>query len=243
MTTTKPQKPLTVADRINHLHPCEDAATWADGYTSPDEAWRECQRGDWMLWLLGKLSGTPESDDRKKLVLCAMECARLVLPIYEKRFTSDNRVRACIETAERWANGQATITELRSARSAAAAAAYAAAAADSAYATAAAYAAADAAAADAAYASAAAAAAAAAYAAADAAAAAAAYAVDDAAAAAAAYAVDDAAAAAAAYAVDAAAAAARSKARAECAGIVRKHYPRPPRIRAVVRLPGREEAK
>ena len=201
MTTTKPQKPLTVADRINHLHPCEDAATWADGYTSPDEAWRECQRGDWMLWLLGKLSGTPESDDRKKLVLCAMECARLVLPIYEKRFTSDNRVRACIETAERWANGQATITELRSARSAAAAAAAAAA---------------------------------------DAADAAAAYAAYAAYAAAAAYAVD--AAYAAAAAADAAAAA-RSKARAECAGIVRKHYPRPPRIRAVVRLPGREEAK
>jgi hypothetical protein len=183
----------TVAARIKHLEPCQDATKWAKGYTSPVKAWRECQRGDWMLWLVGKVSGPPESEGRKKLVLCACECARLALPIFENRYLNDGRVRKCIETAERWAKGEATIEELRQARSAAyaayAAAAYAAyVAADAADAYAAAYAAA-------------------------------AYAAD-------AYAAD-------AYAADAA----RAKALAECADIVRKHYPKPPTLWEVANAP------
>jgi hypothetical protein len=178
----------TVAARIKHLEPCQNATKWAKGYTSPVKAWRECQRGDWMLWLVGKVSGPPESEGRKKLVLCACECARLALPIFENRYLNDGRVRKCIETAERWAKGEATIEELRQARSAADA--DAAAAADAADAAAYAYAAA-------AYAAAAYAAYADAYAYAD----------------------------------------ARALARAECADIVRKHYPKPPTLREVANAP------
>src|SRR5574338_605383 len=83
--TTRRQKMKTVEMRIRHLDPCIDAAIWAKGYTSPAKAWQECKRGDWMLWLLGKLSGKPREAKRKKLVLCCCECARLALPIYEKR--------------------------------------------------------------------------------------------------------------------------------------------------------------
>jgi len=123
----------------------------------------------------------------------ALHCAKQVLPIFEKRYPNDNRVRACIEATEGYLNGTVTREELNRARYAAHAAAYAAdaaAAADAAYAAAAyaadaaayaaAYAAYAAAAADAAYAAAAYAADAAAYAAAaaDAAYAAAAYAAD-----------------------------------------------------------------
>jgi len=124
-TKTKP----TVASRIKKFYPCDEALTWATRYHSPLAAWKACKRGDWMLWLLGKFSGPPESEGRKKLVLCACECARLSLPSYQKKYPGDERVARCIETAERWANGEATIEELRTARAAAysaAAAAYAA---------------------------------------------------------------------------------------------------------------------
>ena len=127
-TKTKSKPKTTVADRIAHLDPCMEAIKWARGYTSPSKAWRECRRGDWMLFYAGKCSGPPESEGRKRLVLAACECARLALPRYEKRYPKDNRVRNCIDVAERWAKGQATIAELREAR-AADAAAYAAAAA------------------------------------------------------------------------------------------------------------------
>ncbi len=154
----------TIADILKPLRPCEDALEWAKNYTSKDDAWKECTRGDWMLWLLGTQSGLPESEARNLLVLCACDCAELAL-----QYTKDTRVKACIGTARAWANGKATIAELREAREAAYSAAHAAAA----YADAAAYSAAYAA-----YAAAAAAAAAAdsADAAADAAAADAAYA-------------------------------------------------------------------
>jgi hypothetical protein len=146
-----------------------------------------------MLWLCGKMVDKPDWPTRQQIVLAACACARTALkhvPAGEKR------PLVAIETAERWARGEANIQKVR----AAAAAAYATAAAD-------------AAASNAAYA-AAAAAAAAADAAADAAAA-------DAAAAAA-YATSYAASYAAA-ANAAAAAIPRSKALAAMAVLIRKH--------------------
>ena len=174
----------TVADRISHLEPCSEAKEWAKAYSSPSKAWKNCQRGDWMLWLIGKQSGEPESDSRKLLVLCSCECARLALP-----HTKDPRVLACIETAEKWARGEATLKELKEARKAAAAAyaSYADAADSAAYAS---------------------------------------YSADAAARAADSAAYASYAASYAAYAAD------RTKVLAECADIVRNHYPKTPKMKS-----------
>ena len=51
--------------------------------------------------------------------LFACYCARDTLPIFEKKYPNDNRPRVAIETAERYANGEATIEELNAARAAA----------------------------------------------------------------------------------------------------------------------------
>ena len=63
---------------------CETAIEWGKQYGTTEEAWQVCERGDWMLWLVGKLSGKPETDSRKKLVLVACECTRLALPFVKK---------------------------------------------------------------------------------------------------------------------------------------------------------------
>jgi hypothetical protein len=73
-----------------------------------------------MLWLIGKLSGKPESNKRKKLVLAACECARLSLHILPD---GEDRPRIAIETAEKWARGEATMEQVRTASCAAYAAA------------------------------------------------------------------------------------------------------------------------
>ena len=52
----------------------------------------------------------------------ALHCAKQVLPIYEKRYPEDKRVRECIEATEGYILGTVSIDELREARSAAAAA-------------------------------------------------------------------------------------------------------------------------
>ena len=137
---------------LTRLGACPEAIAWADGYGSAEAAWAACERGDWMLWIAGRLAGEPGSDSRRPLVLAACECARLALSIYEGRRPGDARPRTAIETAERWArggDGAPTVDEVRTAAYAAYAyAAYAAAAADAAAADAAAYAYADAADAD-----------------------------------------------------------------------------------------------
>ena len=207
----------TLRQQLESLRPCQESLDWIGSRRSAARAWAECERGDWMLWLLGRLAGPLESESRRRLVLCACECARLSLHYVP---AGEDRPRVAIETAERWARCEAGVT-LDDVRAAAYAAAYAADAADAAVAVA--YAA------DAAYA----AYAYAAYAYAADAAYAAAYAADAAyAAACAAYAAD--AAVYAAYAADAAAYAADARARTlrECADIVRRHYPEPPVIPA-----------
>jgi hypothetical protein len=199
------------------LDACKEAVEFAAKFPTLQAAWDACDRGDWLLWLLGRLSGPPGSESRRKLVLAACACARLALPHVK---AGEDRPRLAIETAERWARQEDGVT-LDMVRSAAAyAAAYAAS--DAAYADA--YAASDAAAYADAYA---------AYAA-GASANAAAYAANAAGASAnAAYAAADA--AYAAYAADHAdaaayAAAARTKTLKDCAEIVRKMYQKAPEL-------------
>lgn len=116
---------------------CNEAVEWV-GDRTLKEAWSECERGDWMIWLAGKLG-----IDRKLLVLAACDCAEQALKFVQD---GEERPRIAIETARAWCNGDATIEQVRAAADAASVAASAADAADAAASAAAsvAYAAADA---------------------------------------------------------------------------------------------------
>ena len=188
---------------LRSIGACEDAQAWVKSHGGTfAQAWQDCERGDWMAWLLVKAQDQL-GITRQQIIPALCDCAELSLKYFEEKYPNDNRPRKAIETARQWAKGLASEKDLRAAAAAAdaaAAAAYAAADADAAYA-------ADADAYAAAYA-AAAAAAAAAYAAA--------YAADAAA---------DAAAAAADAAADAAYAAAKKQTLKKCADIIRKHFP------------------
>jgi hypothetical protein len=179
---------------------CTSAVEWARSQPDYATAWAACQRGDWLLWLVGRMAaGEPFSARRKPIVRAAARCAALALPYVQDEYVEGvclSTIQACVA----WTEGEATDEETQEA-------AYAA---DAAYAAAAAYAA-SAASAYAAYASAASAASA--YAA-----------TDDAAYA---YAAS-AASAASAYAASATAAvAARARILAQCADLVRAECARP----------------
>ena len=67
--------------KLEALGACREAVEWSAQYGDDfQRAWNECHRGDWMLWLAGRLAGEPGSDARRPLVLAACECARLALP-------------------------------------------------------------------------------------------------------------------------------------------------------------------
>jgi len=46
------------------LGACEEAIEWCKKYESLEDVWQVCERGDWMLWLAGRILGEPESDSR-----------------------------------------------------------------------------------------------------------------------------------------------------------------------------------
>ena len=67
--------------KLKALGPCPEAYRWAIQFKTLREAWRMCERGDWMVWLIGQcgthdmycaieevtcwgfLSGTPVNGD------------------------------------------------------------------------------------------------------------------------------------------------------------------------------------
>jgi chemotaxis protein histidine kinase CheA len=137
---------------IKKLGACEEAVKDAHNFKTSEELWLACERGDWMLWLIGRTIQRSDEVALRKLTLVKARCAKLVIHLMK-----DERSKKAVEAAERFGLGQATREELDSASadSAAAASAAAASAASAAAAAAAASAASAAAYAAAAYAAAA----------------------------------------------------------------------------------------
>ncbi len=107
---------------LEKLNACGKAVVWAEQFNSTQKAWGNCERGDRMLWLLGKQSGPPESKSRKRLVLTVCKCARLALKHIPE---GEERPLKAIQVAENYAKGikGVTLQDVRNAADAAAAAA------------------------------------------------------------------------------------------------------------------------
>ena len=83
---------------------CSEVHEWV-GRRTVEEAWRDCQRGDWMLRWAGLHSGPPWGEGRKRLVPAACACARLA---QDRDAPPDSAGLSAILTAEAWARGEAT---------------------------------------------------------------------------------------------------------------------------------------
>ena len=92
---------------LKKMRACDDAVKWADGKTMPKKAWEACERGDWLLWVAGRLGV-----DRKLVVLASVKCARLAL----KHWTKDESLKTNLAVIERWSKGKATDGEMMAAR-------------------------------------------------------------------------------------------------------------------------------
>jgi hypothetical protein len=149
MTTMMDMNAVELDGLLDRLHACFEARVWAKGKTLA-EVWLGCGRGDWLLWLAGRMQGEPGWFTREQVVLAACDCAETSLKFVRE---GEDRPRKCLEVVRAWATGNATLEEVRVARVAASAdaddaasdaayaASYAASAADAAaYAAASAYA-------------------------------------------------------------------------------------------------------
>ena len=93
---------------LHDVGACVDAITWAETFDTPQEAWDACERGDRMLWLLGKLAGPVGSDSRRKLVLATTQCARLAWP--HVREQDRGVIQACHDACEAYGRSDPTVT-------------------------------------------------------------------------------------------------------------------------------------
>ena len=103
-------------DKLLELKACSEPVEWVGERTLP-EAWRDCERADWMLWYLWKINY-----DRKQIVLAACACARTVLKYVPP---SELRPLRAIESAEAWTKDEASLEQVTTAVYAAHAAGYA----------------------------------------------------------------------------------------------------------------------
>ena len=104
---------------------CADAVAWAGETGGLAKCWRRCANPSWMLWALERLGLL----DARRTQLFSCWCVRHT-PLADGRVVwdllTDQRSRAAVEVAERYAVGDATADDLYAAWAAAEAAALAA---------------------------------------------------------------------------------------------------------------------
>ena len=86
---------------------CREALRWVNnrGITTLQEAWEQCQRADWLVWLAARV-GVPETT----LVLLLTLLARPVVP---QILPGHKRLLECLALAESWARGEVSSDKLR----------------------------------------------------------------------------------------------------------------------------------
>ena len=114
---------MTFQEKLKKLKACSDAVEWVGNRTAK-QAWNECQRGDWMLWLIGNSNPKNTLALRRKIVLCACDIAETSLKYIPK---TENRSAEALRIARAWAHGEKISTDQLIAASDAAGAASAAA--------------------------------------------------------------------------------------------------------------------
>jgi hypothetical protein len=64
-----------LSERLRIIGACSEAVKWtaARKERSALDVWRACDNPEWMLWLLGMMSGEKHSPARKRLLLCCLE--------------------------------------------------------------------------------------------------------------------------------------------------------------------------
>ena len=107
---------MKLIDQLKKMGACKDALDWI-GDRDLSEAWAECQRADWMLWLAER------AVEGKYCVKVACLCARTALKYVPE---GEDRPRLAIEAAERWIDNPSSDAAAHAAARAADAAAHAA---------------------------------------------------------------------------------------------------------------------
>lgn len=95
---------------IEKFNPCGDALDFRKEHKSFKDAWENCHRGDWILWIASKLKV-----DKRTLFLAKARCAKTVIHLMK-----DQRSIDAVNITERYGIGDIEEDELKYAAYAAA---------------------------------------------------------------------------------------------------------------------------
>ncbi len=74
------------------------------------EAWQKCEDGHELVRLCGAMIGTEGWPTKQEILLVLCDCAETVLPYLPKEET---RSRECVRVSRLWAEGKATVEEIK----------------------------------------------------------------------------------------------------------------------------------
>lgn len=80
-------------------HNCSTGvSSWLNGYHTIEEAFEDCHRGDWMIWMLGATKKIGKED----IIRFAVACAERTLHLFEDKFPNDHRPRYALVACRSW---------------------------------------------------------------------------------------------------------------------------------------------
>ena len=100
---------MTMIRFLKSLDACRGSIEWAETQPDMSTAWNNCERGDWLIWLVSRVC-----TNKQAITLTACACARIAL-----QYAQGPNILEAIETAEAWAKGEATIEQVKTAANAA----------------------------------------------------------------------------------------------------------------------------
>jgi hypothetical protein len=97
---------------LDHLGACDEALKWIEENNLRDTqaAWDTCPDARWLFWVTERHPGKTGWPTRQEVVLAACDCAEVSLYLIP---ACEDRPRIAIDTARRWAVGEADIEECR----------------------------------------------------------------------------------------------------------------------------------
>lgn len=86
---------MSVVSELSEAKACKIGLKWAAEVDSLEDAWKECPRGDWLLWVVYTLGVNPHL-----VVQTAIQCAGLVADTPRGRL--HKRLSSAVVTAKSW---------------------------------------------------------------------------------------------------------------------------------------------
>lgn len=91
---------------LNDIEACDESKGLSKG-KSLAECWTKCHRGDWLLLLCSRMIGRPGWPSLPALIIACAACAETSLRL------DDLPHRVALDTARRWAKGEASTQDVK----------------------------------------------------------------------------------------------------------------------------------